>query len=600
MSSTTTDRRFGAAGSLAIKAPVIAATTANITLSGEQTIDSVAVKAVNLAGIPDRVLVKNQTDATQNGIYDVATGSWTRSPDSDGNRDWTQGTVVEVVSGSTQSASFWALSTAAPITIGSSSLTFARSLANSLSMMSFIQSGTGAVTRDAQSKERDRVCVLDFYANGVSGVAVDPTGVVDSHLGIQAAINTGYTVDFVHGSYNVGTVGITFPNHNQVINGNCSTLLYSGSGHGIDETPISNVYPQGLIVNDLYVDCSASVSSGIRVRTSYSRWNNVQSVIRASNSTAWRIDTDFTYGTGPYYNQFNNCHAFGKVGITVGVSNQTGWLFTTDASAPTRGPNANVFIGGRTSQVTNPWVIAGSKNRIIAPTVEGTPSGGQVFVFENVYGGGAGCNSNEVVGPYVEGLAGANFCKFGTNALYNQMVRPYVTSLGGGTYKTDTSGGTTNGLWDERGIPLANAGSSDANVFDYYLEGTFTPVVAGSATAGANTYSVQVGTYQRRGNRVDVQISIIMTAKDAAMAGLIKITGLPYAANALANNYASLTVSDWYLSLDAGYTQVGARIDPGNQFLYVVELGSTKTVANLTPLNVYATTELIITGTYQV
>jgi len=56
------------------KQPVLAATTANITLSGAQTIDTVAV----VAG--DRVLVKNQTNQANNGIYIVGT-PWVRSDD---------------------------------------------------------------------------------------------------------------------------------------------------------------------------------------------------------------------------------------------------------------------------------------------------------------------------------------------------------------------------------------------------------------------------------------------------------------------------------------------------------------------------------------
>lgn len=62
---------------LTAKDSVKVATTANITLSGTQTIDGIAV----VAG--DRVLVKNQTTANQNGVYVVAAGAWSRATDSD-------------------------------------------------------------------------------------------------------------------------------------------------------------------------------------------------------------------------------------------------------------------------------------------------------------------------------------------------------------------------------------------------------------------------------------------------------------------------------------------------------------------------------------
>jgi hypothetical protein len=57
------------------KASCLAATTANITLSGTQTIDGVSVVAGN------RVLVKDQTAPEDNGIYLCAAGAWTRSTD---------------------------------------------------------------------------------------------------------------------------------------------------------------------------------------------------------------------------------------------------------------------------------------------------------------------------------------------------------------------------------------------------------------------------------------------------------------------------------------------------------------------------------------
>jgi hypothetical protein len=81
------------------KLPVDAATTANITLSGTQTIDSYAVTA----GM--RVLVKNQSTSSQNGVYTVAAGAWARSTDLD---TWTElyKAYVAVLSGGQSGSSF--------------------------------------------------------------------------------------------------------------------------------------------------------------------------------------------------------------------------------------------------------------------------------------------------------------------------------------------------------------------------------------------------------------------------------------------------------------------------------------------------------------
>lgn len=63
------------AAGLSVKAPVLAATTADITLSGNQTIDGVVVPAGS------RVLVKNQNNAAQNGIYVTNSSAWARASD---------------------------------------------------------------------------------------------------------------------------------------------------------------------------------------------------------------------------------------------------------------------------------------------------------------------------------------------------------------------------------------------------------------------------------------------------------------------------------------------------------------------------------------
>ena len=119
MTSTFNDRVDGITTSAAIKLPVKAASTANLTLSGEQTVDGVALVEGN------RVLVKDQTTASENGIYVVSTGSWTRASDFDGTRDIVTGTFVRVIAGGTvNGSSDWGVLTTGTVTVGTTSITF--------------------------------------------------------------------------------------------------------------------------------------------------------------------------------------------------------------------------------------------------------------------------------------------------------------------------------------------------------------------------------------------------------------------------------------------------------------------------------------------
>jgi hypothetical protein len=105
---------------LAIKAPARVATTgSNITLSGLLTLDGVALAA------GDRVLVKDQTDARTNGLYNAATGPWTRTIDAANNSQWTRGTQVAITDGIANATTNWECTAASPITLGTSNITFA-------------------------------------------------------------------------------------------------------------------------------------------------------------------------------------------------------------------------------------------------------------------------------------------------------------------------------------------------------------------------------------------------------------------------------------------------------------------------------------------
>lgn len=101
------------------KHSVLVATTANIALSGVQTIDGVLLPA------DARVLVKNQTAAKENGLYVVSsTGVWKRTQDADSSVEVTPGLFVSVEAGTVNGDSVWQLVTDAPIVLGTTALAF--------------------------------------------------------------------------------------------------------------------------------------------------------------------------------------------------------------------------------------------------------------------------------------------------------------------------------------------------------------------------------------------------------------------------------------------------------------------------------------------
>jgi hypothetical protein len=103
MSATQNFRVDSFVSGLAIKAPVEVATDLPITLSAPQTVNS------RVLVVGDRVLVKDQADPLENGIYTVETSAWNRAGDMDGNRDIVGGTVVPAYRVSDATFVYWIL-----------------------------------------------------------------------------------------------------------------------------------------------------------------------------------------------------------------------------------------------------------------------------------------------------------------------------------------------------------------------------------------------------------------------------------------------------------------------------------------------------------
>lgn len=109
--SDALNRLGGARSTLGMKTPVRAAVSTNITLSGLQTVDGVALAE------GDRVLPYGQTDAEDNGIWVAATSAWTRAKDFDGTTDWVKGTLIPVAEGTINAGKIFRVTSADPSSI---------------------------------------------------------------------------------------------------------------------------------------------------------------------------------------------------------------------------------------------------------------------------------------------------------------------------------------------------------------------------------------------------------------------------------------------------------------------------------------------------
>ena len=112
------DSVANAVNRLDFKHSALVATTGPVVLAGVQAIDGLAVPAGS------RVLVKDQVQAKDNGLYLVSADSWVRTVDADTSDKVTPGLLVTVERGTANADTVWQLITDGPIVLGTSPLTF--------------------------------------------------------------------------------------------------------------------------------------------------------------------------------------------------------------------------------------------------------------------------------------------------------------------------------------------------------------------------------------------------------------------------------------------------------------------------------------------
>ena len=171
----------GVATGLDVKNSVRVISTSNITLSGTQTVDSVALVAGN------RVLVAGQTNTAQNGIYVVAAGAWARATDADNTPgdEVSTGMFTFVEQGTAFAGSGWVMTTENPVVLGTTGLDFAQ-----FSTAGLIAGGAGLVktgtTLDVVSANGGIVVNANDIALTLNGTSLEvtPTGLKLRDIGV--------------------------------------------------------------------------------------------------------------------------------------------------------------------------------------------------------------------------------------------------------------------------------------------------------------------------------------------------------------------------------------------------------------------------------
>ena len=187
---------------LDFKDSVRVASTANVTVSGP----GAAIDGITLSS-GDRVLLKNQSTASQNGIYvfNGAASALTRATDADANAEVTSGMFVFVEEGTVNADQGFVLTTDGTITVGSTSLSFTQ-----FSGAGQIVAGDAITKTGNQLDVNDDNITLEVNSDALRIKGITQTAVGDLLIG-KTGTNAGYVRLAKPGSNNafltMGTAG---------------------------------------------------------------------------------------------------------------------------------------------------------------------------------------------------------------------------------------------------------------------------------------------------------------------------------------------------------------------------------------------------------
>jgi hypothetical protein len=229
------------AAGLSWKQPVLCATTTNITLSGLQACDGVTPAA------GDRVLVKSQSTASQNGIYLASATAWSRAPDAD---TWNEliSAITFIETGSTLTGTAWYCTAQPGGTLGTTAVNWSNfSVAASYSagtgltlttgVFSITNTGVSAGAYGSASKTltatvnaQGQLTVLAASDIAIANTQVSGLGTMSTQAASSVAI-TGGTINgtTIGGSVAAAVTATTFTGAGTGLTGTATSLSIGGN-----------------------------------------------------------------------------------------------------------------------------------------------------------------------------------------------------------------------------------------------------------------------------------------------------------------------------------------------------------------------------------
>jgi hypothetical protein len=184
----------------------------------------------------------------------------------------------------------------------------------------------------------------------------------------------------------------------------------------------------------------------------------------------------------------------------------------------------------------------------------------------------------------------------GTNTLTLPAQTATVATLTTPSFASTIGVGGATAAASGAGIsfPATQSASSDANTLDDYEEGTWTPTIEGTSTAGTGTYSYQVGRYIKIGKQVTVSCYLLWTAHTGS--GNLRFTNLPFTSENVTAQYSSASFYVSNIALAANNVMTASYIAPNTN--YIIAAQTPVGGGAVSPVTLDVAGEVIYTITY--